>query len=115
MAWLIAITPSISDIIERLEYSITVCSDLLENTRGVSRLEDYSRSIQELIDCVKRICKKWEEYEDMLDSYTRGLQWHMRLQYRHPDLSSGRQRYEISWNTFLRYHSNVTKLLHCWE
>ena len=83
-------------IIERLEYLITVCSDLLENMKGVSGLEDYSRSIQELIDCVKRICKKWEEYEDMLDSYTQRLPMAYETAVSTSRPGSGRPRYEIS-------------------
>ena len=56
-------------IIERLEYSITVCSDLCDHMVGVSGLEDYCRSAQQLIDCIKVICRKWEDYEAVLDSY----------------------------------------------
>ena len=56
-------------IIERLQYSISVCSELLENMRGVLHLENYSESLRDLTDCLKIICKKWEEYEEILDSF----------------------------------------------
>ena len=55
-------------VIDRLEFAIIVCSDLRENLRDVSGLEDYYSSVEELIDAVKNICKKWEEYEDVLDA-----------------------------------------------
>ena len=55
-------------IIDRLEYAIIVCSDLCDHMRGVSGLDDYYSSTQELIDCLKVIYRKWEEYEGVLDS-----------------------------------------------
>ena len=39
-------------IIERLQYAKSVCRDLLENMRGVLHLEDYSESVNDLIDCL---------------------------------------------------------------
>lgn len=53
-------------IIERLQYSVTVCSQLCDHMQGVS---DYCRSTKELIECIKVICSKWEEYEKVLDSF----------------------------------------------
>ena len=35
-------------VIERLEYVITVCSDLCDHFRGTAGLEEYSRSVEEL-------------------------------------------------------------------
>lgn len=55
-------------IIERLQYS-TVCSHLCDHMRGVSGLEDYCRSTKELIECMKVICRKWEEYEGVIDAF----------------------------------------------
>ena len=55
-------------ILERLEYAITVCSDLCDHMRGVSELEDYCRSTEELVDAIKDVCKKWKEYEGVLDA-----------------------------------------------
>ncbi len=50
-------------IIERLEFVIIVCSDLFDNIRGVSGLEDYCRSVGELVGAIGTILRNWEEYE----------------------------------------------------
>ena len=57
-------------IIKRLQYATSVCCDLLDNMRGVLNLEDYNESVNDLIDCLNIICKKWEEYVGVLDSFT---------------------------------------------
>ena len=56
-------------IIESLQYSITVCSNLCNHMRGVSGLEDYCGSTEELLKCMIVICRKWEEYEGVIDSF----------------------------------------------
>lgn len=56
-------------ITDRLEYAIIVCSDLCDHMRGVSGLDDYYASTQELIESLKVIYRKWEEYEGVLDSF----------------------------------------------
>ena len=56
-------------ITERLQYSVTVCSHLCDHMQGVSGLEHYCRSTKELIECIKVICSKWEEYEQVIDSF----------------------------------------------
>ena len=53
-------------IIERLQYSITVCSNLCDHMQGVAGLEDYCRSTEELVECVKVICSKWEDMKEFL-------------------------------------------------
>ena len=55
-------------VIERFEYTIPVCSDLCDHLRGVSGLEDYCRSTEELVGALKDILKKWEEYEGVLEA-----------------------------------------------
>ncbi len=55
-------------IIERLEFVIIVCSDLFDNIRGVSGLEDYCRSVGELVGAIRTILRSWEEYEGVLDA-----------------------------------------------
>ena len=37
--------------------------------RGVSGLDDYYASTQELIESLKVIYRKWEEYKGVLDSF----------------------------------------------
>ena len=85
-------------VIERLEFVITVCSDLCDNLRGVSGLEDYCRSVGELMDAVKTICRKWEEYEGVLDANI--LEGPSLAYHSHPSSSSrlgpGRLQFEIS-------------------
>ena len=48
-------------VLKRLEYVITMCTDLCSFMRGASGLEDYCRSTEELVDTIKVICRKWEE------------------------------------------------------
>ena len=58
-------------ILERLEITLGKCSDLLHRIRQAAEaeeLEDYVSSLRELIDCIKVIYRKWEEYQTILDS-----------------------------------------------
>ncbi len=56
-------------IIERLEFVVNVCSDLFDNIRGVSGLEDYCRSVGGLVGAaIRTILRSWEEYEGVLDA-----------------------------------------------
>lgn len=58
-------------ILERLEITLGTCSDLLHHIRQAAEaeeLEDYVSSLRELIDCIKVIYRKWEEYQTILDS-----------------------------------------------
>ncbi len=55
-------------IIESLEFVIIVCSDLFDNIRGVSGLEDYCRSVGGLVGAIRTILRSWEEYEGVLDA-----------------------------------------------
>ena len=55
-------------VIERFEYTITVCSDLCDHLRRESELEDYFRSLEELVDALKDILRKWKEYESVLEA-----------------------------------------------
>ena len=56
-------------IAERIEYAISVCSNLLDGIQGVDGLEEYSRSTHQLIDCLKVIFQKWEQYSELLESH----------------------------------------------
>ena len=64
----------------------------------MSGLEDYCRSVRELMDAVKTICRKWEEYEGVLDAYI--LEGPSLAYHSHPSSSSrhgpGGPQFEIS-------------------
>jgi hypothetical protein len=57
-------------MLERLEMTLSTCSDLLHHIREQTdeELEDYVSSLRELIDCIKVIYRKWAEYQTILDS-----------------------------------------------
>ena len=58
-------------VTERLEYAITVCSDLCDHLRGYSGylgIEDNYRSTEELVSALKDIFKKWQDYESVLEA-----------------------------------------------
>ncbi len=48
-------------IIESLEFVTIVCSDLFDNIRGVSGLEDYCRSVGGLVGAIRTILRSWEQ------------------------------------------------------
>ena len=55
-------------MLERLELSLATCSDILNQIQPIAELEEYAALLRELIDCLKLIYMKWEEYESILDS-----------------------------------------------
>ena len=88
-------------IVERLEISLSTCSNLLQTIQQVnSQLdEDYRASLQELNDCLTLLHRKWREYESILDSYP-ATDVYSSLSYRSPvirnSLHPGRPKFEIS-------------------
>ena len=82
-------------VIERFEYVISVCSDICDHLREASELQDYLRSAEELVTALKDILKKWEEYENTLESSSdlRPLTAH---QLSLVSVGPGRPRFEIS-------------------
>jgi len=57
-------------IIERLDMYISTCSNLLHIIQQNVQLQDeHKESLQELIDCLRLLHQKWNEYEGILDSY----------------------------------------------
>lgn len=57
-------------ILERFEFCIITCTSMLNQLRTVSSasLDDYCVSLNELIECLRIIFYKWEEYEGILHS-----------------------------------------------
>ena len=56
-------------VLERLEITLGTCSDLLYHVGQQDGLEECKSSLRELIECIKVIYKKWEEYCGILESY----------------------------------------------
>ena len=85
-------------VIERMEYVMTVCSELCTHMRGVPDLEDYCRSTEELMDIITVICRKWEEYEQVLDANLMerpAVAYHSHAS-SSPRFGPGRPRFDIS-------------------
>ena len=55
-------------LLERLELSLSACSEILHRINGHSRLQEYSSMLQELIKFLKVIHRRWDEYGEVLDS-----------------------------------------------
>ena len=82
-------------ILERLEFCIIACNTLLDQLRQQNALDEYCMCLKELVDCLRQICYKWEEYEVILHSHPEPHS----LSYQSPVLRSserGRPRFEIS-------------------
>ena len=54
--------------VERLEICILSCIDLKDCTEGRSGLESYCATLNELIECLRAVHRKWLEYEDSIES-----------------------------------------------
>lgn len=57
--------------IERLELCIISCIDLqdkLQDHEGSEDLQDYCFTLNQLIECLRRLFYKWIEYEDLVES-----------------------------------------------
>lgn len=59
-------------VIERLEFCIVTCTDLLDNIRqnrlSLPDMNSYCSSIGDLVGCLRQIYYKWEDYATVLDS-----------------------------------------------
>ena len=85
----------------RLEHCIIACTtikDRLEMDSGLD-LEEYCSMLNSLIECLRGVYNKWEEYEGVLDSYPERYAYHV------PVLRStdavGRPRFQISRDQLL--------------
>ena len=70
--------------LERLEYSIIACTTVHCHLVEDSRLQEYCLMLKSLIGCLRELYYKWEEYQDIVDSYPDGS-----LSYHVPVLSTG--------------------------
>ena len=58
----------IAYMLERLELSISTCSEVLHHIRNQAGLEECESQLRNLIDSIKCIYQKWEEYRSIFDS-----------------------------------------------
>ena len=84
-------------IIERLEFCIISCNTILDQLRQNSStgMDGYCMCLKELVDCLRQIYYKWEEYELVLHSHPGPLS----LSYQSPVVrlrGRGRPRFEIT-------------------
>lgn len=91
-------------ILERLEFCIISCNAILDQLRQHSTrtgIDEYCVCLKELVDCLRQIYYKWEEYELILHSH----QGPLSLSYQSPVLHSsrgrGRPRFEITKDQLL--------------
>lgn len=56
--------------IERLELCIITCIDLRDRMLddGSAALQDYCATLNQLIECLRKLFHKWLEYEDLVES-----------------------------------------------
>jgi hypothetical protein len=92
-------------IIERLEFCIISCNTILDqlslSQSSTTGMDEYCVYLKELVDCLRQIYYKWEEYELILHSHQGALL----LSYQSPLLRSsggrGRPRFEITKDQLL--------------
>lgn len=86
--------------IERLEHSIIACTTVHGRLAEDSTLEDYCSMLNDLVGCLRVLYYKWEEYQDIVDSYPDGS-----LSYRAMPVTVrtglGRPRFNISRDQLL--------------
>ena len=58
--------------LERLDITLSTCSNILHHVgqQHLNGLEEYQTSLRELIECIKVVYRKWEEYLGVLESGT---------------------------------------------
>ena len=86
--------------IERLEYSIIACTAVHDSLVEDSRLEDYCFTLNELIECLRQVYYRWEEYQDIVDSQYSNVSLCYCVPV-HPTGNVGRPRFEISRDQLL--------------
>ena len=87
--------------LERLEHTIITCTTIrerLEVEPSSSDLQEYCSMLQSLIECLRVIYNKWEEYYDILNSYPERYSYHAPVV--HSNLV-GRPRFQISRDQLL--------------
>ena len=56
--------------LERLELCLTTCTEIRNLVQGHPELAEVMTLLRELIDCIRVLYRKWDEYADVLDSST---------------------------------------------
>ena len=81
-------------IIERFESCIIACTSVLNQLRTSAPLNDYCARLDELIECLRTIYYKWQEYEGILHSnQLNHVSYHAPVTH---SGRSGRPKFEIS-------------------
>ena len=62
--------------IERWEYSIIACTTVHGRLAEDSTLDGYCSMLNDLVGCLRVLYYKWEEYQDIMDSYPDGSAQH---------------------------------------
>ena len=84
--------------LERLEHSIITCTTIRERLEVESSLQEYCSMLNSLIECLRVVYNKWEEYYDILNSYPERYSYHVPVV--HCNLV-GRPRFQISRDQLL--------------
>ena len=86
--------------LERLEYCIITCSTIRERLEVEPSLEvqEYCAMLNSLIECLRAVYKKWEEYDDLLNSYPERFSYHVPLVHGN---GVGRPRFQIKRDQLL--------------
>ena len=95
--------------LERLEHSIISCTMVQERLEVESNfassldLQEYCSMLSSLIGCLRRVYNKWEEYYDVLNSYSsERYSYHVPVVHNH---TIGRPRFQISRDQLLYLNS----------
>lgn len=85
---------------ERLEHAIITCTTIRERleVRSSLDLQEYCSMLNSLIECLRVVYSKWEEYYDILNSYPERYSYHVPVV--HSNLV-GRPRFQISRDQLL--------------
>ena len=62
-------------MLQRLEFCYTTCLEILDlvqhhrnENQELVELDEYLTSLHQLLDCVRKLHHKWDDYQDVLDS-----------------------------------------------
>lgn len=80
-------------VLERLEMCIGTCSNMLEIINTSTELQDYSSSLIELIQCLQRSYRRWNEYKAFLEGPS---QHYLPVLSTQPVGGRGRPRFEVN-------------------
>ena len=89
--------------LERLEHCILTCTHIRERLEVEPQpsqdIQEYCTMLNSLIECLRRVYNKWEEYDDILNSYPERYSYHVPVV--HGGNRVGRPRFQISRDQLL--------------